>query len=101
MKRSRFTEEQIIYAIRQAESGTPIGDLCRQLGGECRHLLRQGVTFPQFRGHPVKPPPSSLRTRPGNHSRVWSDDAADYRTLRCTQRYPVWPRPVCRTDDDR
>src|SRR5512146_1619944 len=32
MKRSRFSEEQIVYAIRQAESGTPIGDLCRQLG---------------------------------------------------------------------
>jgi len=32
MKRSRFSEEQIIYAMRQAESGTPIGDLCRQLG---------------------------------------------------------------------
>ena len=32
MKRSRFSEEQIVYAIRQAESGTPVGDLCRQLG---------------------------------------------------------------------
>jgi putative transposase len=32
MKRSRFAEEQIVYAIRQAESGTPSGDLCRQLG---------------------------------------------------------------------
>ncbi len=32
MKRSRFSEEQIIYAIRQVESGTPIGDRCRQLG---------------------------------------------------------------------
>lgn len=32
MKRSRFSEEQIDYAIRQAESGTSIGDLCRQLG---------------------------------------------------------------------
>ena len=32
MKRSRFSEEQIVYAIRQAESGTPIGDLCRRLG---------------------------------------------------------------------
>jgi len=32
MKRSKFSEEQIVYAIRQAENGTPVGDLCRQLG---------------------------------------------------------------------
>ena len=32
MKRSRFSEEQIVYAIRQAESGTPVVNLCRQLG---------------------------------------------------------------------
>jgi putative transposase len=32
MKRSKFSEEQIVYATRQAESGTPVGDLCRQLG---------------------------------------------------------------------
>lgn len=32
MKRSRFKEEQIVYALPQAERGTPITDLCRQLG---------------------------------------------------------------------
>lgn len=32
MKRSKFSEEQIVYAIRQAEAGTPVGDLCRPLG---------------------------------------------------------------------
>ena len=32
MKRSKFSEEQIVYAIRQAEAGTPVGDLCRHLG---------------------------------------------------------------------
>ena len=32
MKRSKFSEEQIVYAIRQAEGGTPVGDLCRQFG---------------------------------------------------------------------
>ena len=31
MKRSKFSEEQIVYAIRQADSSTPVGDLCRQL----------------------------------------------------------------------
>ncbi len=32
MKRSRFTEEQIAYALRLAESGTPVVDVCRQIG---------------------------------------------------------------------
>ena len=32
MKRSKFSEEQVVYALRQAESGTPVGDVCRQLG---------------------------------------------------------------------
>lgn len=32
MKGKRFTEEQIAYALRQAESGTPVADVCRQLG---------------------------------------------------------------------
>ena len=32
MKRSKFTEEQVAYALRQAESGTPVSDVCRQPG---------------------------------------------------------------------
>jgi putative transposase len=32
MKRSKFSEEQIVYAIRQADAGTPVDDLCRQPG---------------------------------------------------------------------
>ena len=32
MKRSKFSEERVAYALRQAEGGTPVGDVCRQLG---------------------------------------------------------------------
>lgn len=32
MKKSGFTEEQITFTLRQAESGAPVADVCRQLG---------------------------------------------------------------------
>ncbi len=32
MKKSRFSEEQVAYALRQADSGTAVADVCRQLG---------------------------------------------------------------------
>jgi putative transposase len=32
MKKSRYTEERIAFALRQAESGTPVADVCRQRG---------------------------------------------------------------------
>ncbi len=32
MKKSRYTEEHVAYALRLAESGTPVADVCRQTG---------------------------------------------------------------------
>ena len=32
MKRKRYTDEQISFALRQAESGTPVDEICRRLG---------------------------------------------------------------------
>lgn len=32
MKRSRFTEEQIAFALKQQEVGTPVDEVCRKLG---------------------------------------------------------------------
>jgi putative transposase len=32
MRKSKFTEEQIIYAMKQAELGVPVLDVCRKYG---------------------------------------------------------------------
>ena len=32
MKKSKFTEQQIAFALRQAETGTPVGEICRKMG---------------------------------------------------------------------
>lgn len=32
MKKSRFTEEQIVGFLKQAEAGMPVAELCRQHG---------------------------------------------------------------------
>jgi putative transposase len=32
MPKKAFSEEQIVYALRQAEGGTPIVEVCRKLG---------------------------------------------------------------------
>lgn len=32
MKKSRFTDEQIAFALRQAESGVTVDEVCRKLG---------------------------------------------------------------------
>ena len=32
MKTSKFTEEQVAYALREVEGGRPVPDVCRQMG---------------------------------------------------------------------
>ena len=32
MKKSNYTEEQIAFALKQAELGTPIEEVCRKMG---------------------------------------------------------------------
>ena len=32
MKKSRFTKEQIAFASKQAETGTPVAEICRKMG---------------------------------------------------------------------
>jgi len=32
MRKARFSEEQITYALKQVESCKPVGEVCRQIG---------------------------------------------------------------------
>jgi putative transposase len=32
MKRKRCTDERVAFALRQAESGTAVGEICRKMG---------------------------------------------------------------------
>ncbi len=32
MKQTRYSEEQIVFALRQAETGTPVGEVMRKMG---------------------------------------------------------------------
>ena len=32
MKKTKFTDEQIAFALRQAETGTRVGEVCRKMG---------------------------------------------------------------------
>ena len=32
MKKSKFTEQQIVFALKQAETGVPVAEMCRKMG---------------------------------------------------------------------
>ena len=65
MKKSRFTEDQIVFALKKAELGTNIEEVCRKMGimripvnvtdGSvlrllipCRRAFPAGFPFPAF-----------------------------------------------------
>ena len=54
MRKARFTEEQITYALKQVESGKPVGEVCRQLGVSEQSFYRwkrkyQGIGIAELR----------------------------------------------------
>jgi putative transposase len=32
MKKSKFTDHQIVFALKQAETGVPVAEVCRKMG---------------------------------------------------------------------
>lgn len=47
-KKSKFTEEQIAFALRQAEAGLPVEDLCRKLGVSPATFFRWKARYGQM-----------------------------------------------------
>jgi putative transposase len=48
MKTSKFTDEQIAYALRQVEGGTQVGEVCRRLGISEQTFYRWKAKFGQM-----------------------------------------------------
>jgi putative transposase len=50
MKRKRYADEQIAIALRQAESGTSVEDICRKMGVSEPTFCRSRKQFAEVRG---------------------------------------------------
>jgi putative transposase len=48
MKKSRYTEEQIAFALRQAETGTPVGEVIRKMAISTQTFYRWKKQYGQM-----------------------------------------------------
>jgi putative transposase len=48
MKKTRYTEEQIAFALRQAETGSPMGEVIRKVGNSTQTFYRWKKQYGQM-----------------------------------------------------
>ena len=48
MKKTRYSEEQIAFALRQAETGTPVGEVIRKMGISTQTFYRWKKQYGQM-----------------------------------------------------
>ena len=46
MKKSRFSEQQIAFVLRQADEGTPVAEVCRKAGISEASFYPTSLGFP-------------------------------------------------------
>lgn len=55
MKKSRFTDSQIIATLKRAETGTPVSELCREQGISTATFYADSTDNGPLRSHPIRP----------------------------------------------
>lgn len=59
MKKTRYTEEQIVFALKQAETGTRVEEVCRKMGiSECHILQLEEKVWRHGRDRAAPPAPA-------------------------------------------
>ena len=75
MKRSRFTEQQIIAVLRQAESGTAVEDLCRRAGISTVKFYKGGRRSTRACKSAKCVPCACWERKMGSRKRLWRSDS--------------------------
>ena len=63
MKKSRYTDEQIAFALKQAETGTPVAEVIRRMGISEQKFYRWKKVYGGLGVGELTPEP---RSRPGD-----------------------------------
>ena len=76
MKRKRYTDEQIAFALRHADSGTAVEEICRKLGVSEATFYRWKKQFAGMGTAEIR----RSSTRPGRGVGLWSSPSAASRS---------------------
>jgi putative transposase len=92
MKRSKFTEAQIAFVLRQAEEGTAVGEVCRKAG------ISEATYYNWRKKYGGLMPSEMKRLRQleeenGKLKKIVADLSLDKEMLQDVIRRNVWPAP--------
>jgi putative transposase len=84
MKRKRYSDEQIAFALRQAEGGTAVDEICRRMGvSEATCLMVEEAL--RWHGRGGDPPPKQLEEENAKLKRLVADLTLDKTMLQLLQ----------------